>query len=178
MNFDLAYSCKENKEVMRIASQRFRIPVEDKNQCRMLGLWDAVELFDSSRGVPFKLFLSLRVKFRCLKWCHENYDPKMKYIDTSDWSISDSLSKVSFKQKSPGGLGLGFFQKIDSDSIKKARGRSFFDEILISLDGKDKDLIVSRFIENRTLEDIGTQYDVSYETVRKWINVILEKLKE
>ena len=173
MNFDLALACQENKTVMQIASQRFKIPAEDKNQCRMLGLWDAVKLYDSTRGVPFKLFLSLRVKFRCLKWCTENYDPRIKYVDMLDneqFSNIETESRLSFNPCNIRDMAhcLG----------KSKNNEHHLNEVILSLEGRDKELIVSRFLENRTLEDIGNQYGVSYETVRKWIKVILEKFKD
>lgn len=175
MDFDLALDCQENKEVMRIASQRFKIPRADKQQCKLLGLWDAVNLFDEKRGVPFKLFLSLRVKFRCLKWCTENYDPRMKYVDMFD----NQFVNIDEESKhSPNMCDISDYTRNSSNTVRKYKKYSFTTDLLLSLNDEEKELITQRFVENRTLEDIGKQYNLSYETIRKRINSILEKFKD
>lgn len=169
VDFELARNCEENKEVMRIASQRFKIPPEDKNQCKMLGLWDAVELFEPSRGVPFKLFLSLRVKFRCLKWCHENYDQIIQYVNLD----INTISKFEYNHQN----NKHFYEKLNNKSIKKANISKIIDDILLSVSNEEKILLEKRFLYNKTLDEIGKEEGVSYETIRKRINSILEKFK-
>lgn len=192
MNFELALDCPENKKVMIIASKRFRIPDLDKQQCRLLGLWDAVELYNPSRGVPFKLFLSLRVKFRCLKWCHENYDPRIKYVDSQNihWSASESnnrgesfqlgsgINKKSNQIENSCILAKSFAFSLSEKSIKKSNNSEFLTDVMLSCSKEEKELLTLRFIENRTLEDIGIKYNVTYETIRKRINIILERFKD
>lgn len=166
MDFEKAIECAENQEVMRIASQRFKIPKEDKNQCKMLGLWDAIKLYDEKSGVPFKLFLSLRVKFRCLHYKNENYSSPLFDYKYAKYGSNKMLTNVSEKKI--------YFKKITKKDSNESRVR----DILLSLDKDEQDLITKRFIENRTLEDIGKEYCLSYETIRKRINIILDKFRD
>ena len=66
------------------------------------------------------------------------------------------------------------FKKITKKDSNESRVR----DILLSLDKDEQDLITKRFIENRTLEDIGKEYCLSYETIRKRINIILDKFRD
>lgn len=144
----------ENIEVMRIASRRFKIPSQDKHQCQLVGLWDAIRFYDPTKCVPFKLFLSLRVKFACLKWCEENgYNGKLFYIP--EYNVSEP-----------------------TQSISNIKTTSLVQQFFYCLSSDEQDLITKRFYENKTLEEIGKDYNVCYETIRKRINLILEKFRE
>lgn len=164
--FTIAMNENDNKTVMEIASRRFRMPENDKEQCKLLGLWDAVRLYDSTKGVPFKLFLSLRVKFRCLHWCHANYQSKLKYTESYNFPQN---GKIEYLQNPKGN---------QTECPKTFKYKTQAGDLLMSLTVDEHYLITQRYYHNRSLSDIGQEFGVSYETIRKKIKSILEKFKD
>jgi RNA polymerase sigma factor (sigma-70 family) len=53
-----------------------------------------------------------------------------------------------------------------------------FEEKVKELSEKEAKLLTARYLEKKTLREIGDELDLSYETTRKLINNILKKFKD
>ena len=65
-----------------------------------------------------------------------------------------------------------------ADNIESKKNSHSIPEILDLLSENQKNIVIQRFYENRTLEEIGKSQGYSKEAARQNINKIIKKLKK
>lgn len=141
-----------------IFKKRFSgIPQDERQSCINDAYMLALSTFDSTKNVPFEAYFYKHIEWQCLKWLKkEKTYNKLKYKFKNKLSYED---------------GQVFNQKHNDSTLN-------FWEMINELDEESQQLLIYRFVEDRTLTDIGNICNCSHETIRLKLNKILELLKK
>ncbi len=132
------------------------------------GAWqilEALNVFDTSKGVPFLGFVTIRLKHH-----YQNRRRKEK--------ITISLDQFVGEDDGASLLDLLVDEKvsIESDYFKKEEYKALIGAIN-KLDAKERGIIEDYYLKGNTLKDIAETRKVHYVTVAKGKAKALEKLK-
>lgn len=144
---------EEISKSKRIQNKFSGIPKDERQSCIHDGYILAINTFDESKNVPFEVFLYQHIEWQCLKWLKKE----------------KSHNKLKYKVK-----GLLLY---DNTQVYQHPGLNF-SEMLDGVDEESKELLRLRFVEDKTLTEIGKIYDCSHETIRLKLNKIIEGLRE
>ncbi len=147
--FEIAYKNPDNKNIIRSVTKGYsgQLSKDEQLICGMHGLWRCLQNHDDKYGRKFTTSLFIHV----------------------DWECKRELSRINKKKMS----SLGEQAK-DIESRNEDAGMP---EILEFLPENQKNIVIQRFYENRTLEEIGKSQGYSKEAARQNINKIIQKLK-
>lgn len=147
--FETAYKNQDNKNIIRSVTNGYsgQLSKDEQGVCGMYGLWRCLQNHDERYGRKFTTSLFIHV----------------------DWECKRELSRINKKRMTP--LGE------QAENIEATIESSDIPEILEFLSEKQKNIVIQRFYENRTLEEIGQSQGYSKEAARQNINKIIKKLQ-
>lgn len=152
--FNAAYEDKENHKIMSAAAKKFtsKIPLDEMKSLKLDTLMTSLINYsiEKSNGMSFKSYLYKNMRYSCLKFIENKKKLATRY------------SQLPYLD------GLGPEYSINLDS---------FEDLISTLNVEEKSIIIDRFVYDKTLKEIGDKNGYCYETARKKINTILDKLK-
>lgn len=144
---------KEYQSLMNAAASKYlrhKVDIDELESIKMYALWKAIKKYniDHISSAKFTTFLYGSMKLEC-----KNYNRQQNKIK---------------KYKSE-----NYCEHLQT----KNSHNNEINELLDCLRFSDKELIIDRFLENMTLQELSTKYGVSHETIRKKINRIISELQ-
>lgn len=156
---DLTFeTAKDNIDYIKIAKHATKryskyLTDDEAYSAQMLGLWDAVQKFDPSKGTKFTTFLYSRVLY-AVKNYHLNRDKKYKDKHKS-YEHGDLNAVINSK-------------KLYASSSKIL-------EIITDLSDEDRLLLEEKYVYNMTYDEIAKKYGYCKETARRKIRKAIMK---
>lgn len=117
------------------------IDFEDLQSAAYLGLVEAANRFDASRGIAFSTFAYPRIFGAILDYLRQNY--KSEKTNVSD---------------------------VDCVKAQKEDGNDLFDHIFKDFNKYDQDILRSYFIAGSTMKEIGVQYGLTESRISQLIS--------
>ena len=153
MNFDEALNDEYYISVINFVGNRYigRIPRDDLEQLKLLGLWRACENYNPECGTQFVTTLYNHVRGQCLNF----------------------ITKANRERKHVGSKPLKHCSLID-----KNLGSVDIMDTLNMIPEKYSKAIKQKYYHNMTLTEIGQKNGYTYETARKHTNMGIQLLKQ
>lgn len=158
--------------------ERFKSPLlqkDDMIQISYFAMCEAVKAYHPAAGVSFLAYYAkwiVSFTYRQELLMHRGYQMPINYkrlsclpyVIEEDYRDNDSLAY---------NLGGEIFRRNPTAEVRHAIWSVVFSE----LDSKNATILFQRFYENKTLEEIGKEYRIGKERVRRRIDRSLQKLK-
>lgn len=140
------------QKIMHSASAKYMTYIEELEleNCRLIGLWRALEDFDPERQVKFTSYLYDRVKYECKKTITKNKKTEIVHSGL----IANAIDKNNYQES------------VD-----------IVDGIENSLGPELQNLVEKKYFQGMTYEDIADSEDYSHETVRRRVNKAINILR-
>ena len=123
------------------------LPDDEFEGCKLRGLYNAIENYDSSRKMKFSSYVYSCVRWECLRM--------IRFISRGEKT------------------GICFDNIIDEKEEKS----DHIKDLIFSASEDDMSLLVDRFYGNMTLAELGKKHNLSYESIRTKIGKIIEELQ-
>lgn len=148
--FEIEYNKQDNKNIINSATKKYSMMLskDERVSCGMSGLWRCMQNHDPSYGTKFTTSLFLHV----------------------DWECKRAVSEITKKPLLPIG-------EMESQIPDKSNDTCLLD-LLDGLNESEKDIIHQRFVQNKTLEEIGITKGYTKEAARQNINKAIKNLKK
>lgn len=149
---------------------------EDYIQEGTIGLLEAIRRFDVNKNVKFSTYATWWIKQRIIRY-YKNSDLIRipEYIFGKTERINIVNSHVYSKDNERFEV-IDTFKMKDDNIEERLALKALFDNFMEVLKSEDKEIFVSRFIHNETLEDIGKRLGYTKEWIRQKIKQIKSKL--
>jgi RNA polymerase sigma factor (sigma-70 family) len=136
--FTIAWENKEYQKIISTAIQPFlkNLSLEESIEVRQMGLWEAMRRYEPIKKPKFTSYLYQIIRWQCGRIIYSRKKPKYR----TNVKIENYSSNVH--------KNVPFFELVDG---------------LTNLEEK---VVRDRFIENRSLHDIGQRHDISHQTVQ------------
>lgn len=147
--FNTAWENVDYQKVMNHAVRPYskQIPYEDLNQCKCIALWECIRHFKPNKGSKFTSFLHEKTRWQCLKF-FESHKIKHRTHKLDDYPYqSKELAEVDFN------------------------------DLLDQLPEHDGVVLRQKYVEGKTLHEIGAANGYCYETARKKLIKAVEDLE-
>lgn len=143
--------------IMNAASKSYikKMGYERVRDAKNIALWESLRDFEPDKGMVFTTFLYQRVKWACAK----------------EWK--------SFKNEKRQEAATASFQAMKDEqlSIVLAKTPTNITDLLLSLTESEYKLIYRRYIENKTLKEIGEEEGVTLQAIQQRIDRIRNKMR-
>jgi RNA polymerase sigma factor (sigma-70 family) len=103
--FSTAWENKDNRRIMNHAIRGYRdkIPYEEIDSCKMIGLWECLKKYDKTRGRKFTTYLYCGIQLQCKKqlsrFDYITIGDVASYMDFNRIYIRDCVDKLDFEYK-------------------------------------------------------------------------------
>jgi RNA polymerase sigma factor (sigma-70 family) len=150
--YEKAYNLIDNKKIMNAAAKSFRgtLSYNDIESCCYYALWKCLEKYDNSFNAKFTSSLYRFVRWYCIQACQK----EQKHINKNILFISE-------------------YEKSKTIQTKK----DLLTKILCMIPEDDKQILISRFIERKTLKEISQENNCTKQKIRTRLNKILLNIK-
>lgn len=158
--YEAAYKNDQYRKIIGKAMSTFRIGRDEAIAIRDDALWMAMQSHDPERS-KFETYLYKKTQWLCYRevWKRSPrnsvYNNKLKVLE--DFNMKNKNATY--------------------DPIKECVNRIECEEILETLDERDRKLLVDRFYLSKNLKEMGTERGVTLQAVEQQIKNVLEKIK-
>lgn len=151
-DYSTEWESQDNRRIMDAASAKYRgrLPDDEIQSCQMIALWRSILTFKSDVGTSFTTYLYNIVDNLCNHTLKKQYRHTQHLQNVSVYQIftnDDNLSKIDI------------------------------DEAINNLPNNLKKVIVQRFYDKMTLEEIAQTNGYSHETARRRVKNALCQMK-
>ncbi len=138
----------------------FRFPEQHRDdlaQEGFLGLYSAVQSFDSSRGVPFEAFAVLCIKRRMYSYCNSFIKNDTNYADETEKLESDEV--------------------LEEDILHKALVEDLFSQLKQNLSAMENS-VLELYLKDFSYAEISSKLSISEKSIDNAMSRIKAKLKK
>lgn len=181
-------SFDENIFLVKKICQRFRgvMIYDDIYQAGLMGLYQAINLFDETKGFKFSTFASKYILYSIRREIRESQQfhlPRklikiITYINKLDnYHVEDVANKLGVnKEDVLSAMTYQFISRFD-ETIYTGE-KYYFDDLIYSLNAEEKNMMILKFKYNLTQYDIALLLNKSQTYVSKTLKRILENIKK
>lgn len=149
--------------------------LEDLLQVGRIGLVQASNKFDVTRGIKFITYASWYIEYTIVRWLkdHGALIRIPSYININELG-ADLPTAMNASDLSP----EADMDKLTSTPIDEIESQIVLESLLAILDERAKGIFQLYYLEHKTLDEIATEYSVSSQRVHQIIHGGLQKLRE
>lgn len=152
------------KELVKLRSvingMAYRFPEQHRDdlaQEGVLGLYSAVQTFDSSRGVPFEAYAVLCIKRRMYSYCNRFIKNDTNYVDETENLKSDDV--------------------LEEDILDKTLMEDLFTKLKQNLSEMEKG-VLELYLKDLSYAEISSRLSIAEKSVDNAMSRIKAKLKK
>lgn len=148
--FLAAFNNEIYRKIINAASKKYKsILGEEVEVCKLDGLWLALRDYENARGMTFTTYLFESVKRKCFAEAKRVRRKNKKERNFSSLNMPENTYHDDY----------------------------LMNDIALSLNERDAKLLSDRFIYNKTLLEIGNEYDVSFQAIDQRLHTLTKKIK-